>query len=74
MCRKEQQCSLVIEDSIVFDFSGVRQVIQDSVQQRLDTLVFQSCAHQYWGEETLHCGPTDGSLKERRSKMKQEWG
>lgn len=56
--------SLVIEDSIVFDLSGVRQEFQDGVQQRLHTLVLQRCAHQYWSEETLHGGPADCSLEE----------
>lgn len=37
--------SLFIEDGIVVDLTGVRQVIKHSVQQGLNTFVFQSAAH-----------------------------
>lgn len=37
--------SLFVEDGIVVDLTGVRQVIKHSVQQGLNTFVFQSAAH-----------------------------
>ncbi|KAG7215585.1 hypothetical protein INR49_022111 [Caranx melampygus] len=62
----------IIHWKLLFSWSPSEGKIQDGVQQRLNTLIFQSCAHQHWGEETLHCGPADCSLED--SKGTQDHG
>lgn len=62
--------SLFVEDGIVVDLTGVRQVIKHSVQQGLNTFVFQSAAHQHWREGALDSGPAYSRLK-KYNKYKQ---
>lgn len=57
--------SLIVEYSVVFDFSGVGQIIQRGVQKRLDAFVLQRCAHQHRSEESLNRGPADRSLENK---------
>lgn len=60
--------SLFVEDGVVADLAGVRQVVEHSVQQGLNAFVFQSAAHQHRREGALNSGPAHSRLKETHAR------